>query len=82
MTDTAEKFVAQLKGENVLDAMNVIKEALTERSKVVIGTTRTEVATSFKLTEKAAPEEKKDDNEEVDENGEKKTKKDDEKEGM
>lgn len=81
MTDTAEKFVAQLKGENVLDAMNVIKEALTERSKVVIGTTRTEVATSFKLTEKAAPVEKKDD-EEVDENGEKKTKKDDEKEGM
>lgn len=55
MTDTSALFVAHLKEENILDAMTVIKAALSEQARVVVGKTQTDVATSFKLTEKAAP---------------------------
>lgn len=55
MTDTSALFVAHLKEENILDAMTVIKAALSEQARVVVGKTQTDVAASFKLTEKAAP---------------------------
>lgn len=55
MTETAAKFIDHLKEENVLDAMTVIKTALSEQARAVVAKTNTEVAGTFKLTEKAAP---------------------------
>lgn len=55
MTDTAAQFVAHLKEENILDAMTVIKTALSEQARAVVAKTQGDVAATFKLTEKAAP---------------------------
>lgn len=63
MTDVSAQFVAHLKEENILDAMTVIKNALSEQARAVVALTQTEVATSFKLTEKAAPMSNNDDTE-------------------
>ena len=54
MTDTATQFIAMLKEENALDAMQVIKAALSERARAEVSKTQLSVAESFKMTEKAA----------------------------
>lgn len=54
MTDVSTQFIAMLKEENALEAMQVIKAALSERARAEVAKTQTEVAGTFKLTEKAA----------------------------
>ena len=54
MTDVSTQFIAMLKEENALEAMQVIKASLSERARVEVAKTQTEVAATFKLTEKAA----------------------------
>jgi hypothetical protein len=53
MTDTATQFIAMLKEENALDAMQVIKAALSEQARAEVAKTQIEVAQTFKLAEKA-----------------------------
>lgn len=52
----AAQFVNLLKEENVHDAMNLIKTALTEQSKAKAAEIGVEVAASFKLSEKMKEE--------------------------
>lgn len=54
MTDTATQFIAMLKEENALEAMQVIKTALSEQARAEVAKTHLTVAESFKMTEKAA----------------------------
>ena len=54
MTDVSTQFIAMLKEENALEAMQVIKASLSERARVEVAKTQTEVAATFNLTEKAA----------------------------
>lgn len=56
MTDTATQFIAMLKEENALDAMQVIKAALSEQARAEVAKTQIEVAQTFKLVEKAKDE--------------------------
>lgn len=57
MTDTATQFIAMLKEENALDAMQVIKAALSERARAEVTKTQLTVAQAFKMTEKAVEKE-------------------------
>lgn len=57
MTDTATQFIAMLKEENALEAMQVIKAALSERARAEVAKTQLTVAESFKMTEKAVEKE-------------------------
>lgn len=52
MTTTPAQFVALLKEENVVDAMQLIKTTLAEQARAVVAKTNIEVAARFKLAEK------------------------------
>lgn len=52
MTTTPAQFVALLKEENVVDAMQLIKTTLAEQARAVVAKTNIEVAALFKLAEK------------------------------
>lgn len=71
MTDVSTQFIAMLKEENALEAMQVIKAELSERARGEVAKTQTEVAATFKLTEKAAESNNVDtENDNADEDGE------------
>lgn len=57
MTDTATQFIAMLKEENALEAMQVIKAALSEQARAEVAKTHLSVAATFKLAEKVADQE-------------------------
>ena len=70
MTDVSTQFINMLKEENALEAMQVIKAALSERARVEVAKTQTEVAATFNLTEKAAESNNVDtENDNADEDG-------------
>lgn len=54
---TAAQFVNLLKEENILDAMNLVKTTLSEQARTEVAKVGTEVAASFKLSEKMEEEE-------------------------
>lgn len=81
MSEVAQKFIDQLKQQNLLEAIEVIKEELASRARKTVEDVNFTVAESFKMSRivEADDEEEEDEDEEEDEGDDDKNKgKDDE----
>jgi len=79
MSEVAQKFIDQLKQQNLLEAIEVIKEELASRARKTVEEVNFTVAESFKMSRIVeADEEEEEDDDEEDEGDDKNEGKDDE----
>lgn len=76
MSEVAQKFIDQLKQDNILEAMETIKAELAKRARAVVEEVSFDVAESFNMSKVAESEEEKDEDEDDKEDDDKEEKED------
>lgn len=67
MSEVAQKFIDQLKQQNLLEAIEVIKEELASRARKTVEEVNFTVAESFKMSRIVEADEEEEDDDEEDE---------------